>query len=170
MLILNEDVKIIIDNFFDIKPEKLFKIYQGRKHGDKAEDLFKYCGEKDNLIILFEDKKNNKFGGFISKKLPKDNSKDIKIRDEKAFLFSLKGKKKFKVLNPENAVFISKAFPLCFGGKFNYNDLYTVSPFFEKDSGMYSTDTYGDKNYEISNGQSSFKLKDIIIYQIEFFD
>ena len=35
---------------------------------------------------------------------------------------------------------------------------------------MLSNDTYGDNNYEISNGQSIFKLKDIIIYQIEFFD
>lgn len=74
-LIPNEDINVIIDNFFIYnQPKKWSIIYMASKHGDKAKDLFKYCGEKNNLIILFEDKNNNKFRGFISKKLPKDNS------------------------------------------------------------------------------------------------
>ena len=43
-----------------------------------------------------------KFGGYTTQKQKKDASKD-----NKAFLFSLDKKKKYKILNPENTIYLN---------------------------------------------------------------
>jgi hypothetical protein len=164
-----EDIDIEnLKNFFDKKPKKLNLIFQGTKNGEYSEDFFKYCGGKDNLLLLLEDQNNNKFGGFISQKIPKNNLNNIILKDENAFLFFLTNNKKFKVLKPENAIVIYRTFFLCFGGDYLENDLFISNCFFELKSGMNLKTTYGDSNYEISNGQSYFLLKEFKVFQTIF--
>ena len=61
---------------------------------------------KSNLMIVIEDDKNNKFGGYISSKIYKYDSW---ITDSNAFVFSLKsngrlnGMKKFNITEPQHA-------------------------------------------------------------------
>ena len=63
------------------------------------------------MLFVVEDKKNNKFGGYVNAKIDKYNES---IYDEHAFLFSLKrnGKndsmKKFNVKNPEKSFHLLK--------------------------------------------------------------
>ena len=164
-----EDIDIEnLKNFFDKKPKNLNLIFQATKNGEYSEDFFKYCGGKDNLLLLLEDQNNNKFGGFISQKIPKNNLNNIILKDEKAFLFSLTNNKKFKFLKPENAIVIYRTFFLCFGGDYLENDLFISNCFFELKSGMNLKTTYGDSNYEISNGPSYFLLKEFKVFQTIF--
>ena len=157
-----------IKNLFEKKPKQLKLIYQATKNGGESIDFYKYCGEKNNLIVLFEIKNNYKFGAFISQKLPKDSSKKIKIRDENAFLFSLTNNKKLKILEPENAIVISPDYPLNFGGDFGSNEIYTVPSFLKNNSGMAPKNSYGDKNKEITNGETSFVFQELKVYQAKF--
>ena len=64
---------------------------------------------KSNLIFIIEDTNNNKFGGYISSTIDKENSY---INDSNAFVFSLKSNnrnkemKKFNISDSSNAFYL----------------------------------------------------------------
>ena len=91
-------------------------------------------------------------------------SGDLNIKDENSFIFSVQNKKKFKVLNPSKAIHVSNDYLICFGGYKGSNDFYIQ----EKTGGMNITDTYGDNNYETTNGNSSFIIDEFKVFELYF--
>ena len=91
-------------------------------------------------------------------------SDDLNIKDENSFIFSVQNKKKFKVLNPSKAIHVSNDYLICFGGDGSGNDLYIESG----NGGMNTTDTYGDKSYETTNGNSIFTTAEFKVFELIF--
>ena len=91
-------------------------------------------------------------------------SDDLNIKDENSFIFSVQNKKKFKVLNPSKAIHVSSSYLITFGGDSGNNDLYIGN----EDGGMYKKDTYGDNNYETTNGNSSFTIDEFKVFELSF--
>ena len=89
---------------------------------------------------------------------------DLNIKDENSFIFSVQNKKKFKVLNPSKAIYVSCMYLICFGGDSSNNDLYIGIA----DGGMNTTDTYSDKSYETTNGNSSFTIDEFKAFELIF--
>ena len=91
-------------------------------------------------------------------------SDDLNIKDENSFIFSVQNKKKFKVLNPSEAIHVSCTYLICFGGDSSNNDLYIGN----ENGGMNTTDTYGDKSYETTNRNSSFTIDEFKAFELYF--
>ena len=90
---------------------------------------------------------------------------DLNIKDENSFIFSVQNKKKFKVLNPSEAIHISSGYLIAFrfdgiGG----NDFYIQ----ENSGGINKKETYGDKNNETTNGNSSFTIDEFKVFELYF--
>lgn len=162
-IFLDED-KMILDNFFDYqKPTSCHLIYSSLKHGEKRNDFFNYCKNKNNLLFFIIDSAGNKFGAYISSYLKPTTGS---IVDYNAFLFSINKNKKFKTLNPENSIIVDTQYVICFGGKIGQNDLYLN--FGNLLSGMNIYQTFGDKNYDTTNNNARFTIKSLDVYKINF--
>ena len=164
-LLLNDEK--VIKNFFDKTPKNLIYIYDSNLFGFDREIFLDKCEGKNNLLFLVEDNNGNKFGGYMSSKFIKNNKgSEEKIRDENSFIFSIQKNKKFRVIKPQSAININDNYLICFGGSFSEgNDLYIGQ---NKSGGMNRKDYYGDNNYETSNGQSSFSVKELKVFKINF--
>ena len=166
---LTNDEREKINKLFDEKiPKKFNLLYNGLDR----EEFFEKCNGKDNLLFLINGERGMKYGGYMSSKLIKNKKgKSINIRDEKSFIFNLDTLKKFKVIKPEQAIEIRDGYLICFGGNASGNDFYIYDnkTFISRGTaGMNSTDSYGDKNYEITIGKGCYKVNDIKIYQLFF--
>ena len=115
-----------------------------------------------NLLFLVKDTKGNKFGGYMSSTLVK--SDDLFIKDENSFIFSVQNKKKFKVLNPSKAIYVRSEYLITFGGDGSRNDFYIQ----ENSGGINKKETYGDKNNETTNGNSSFTIDEFKVFELIF--
>ena len=133
-------------------------------NGFDRKTFLEKCTEKNNLLFLAKDEEGNEFGGYMSSKLLKNTKNELIIKDDNAFIFNLKKKKKFKVIKPENAVNIYDDYLICFGGDCEFgNDLYINL----NETGMNTTDCYGDTKYETTNGKSLFSITEFKVYHLK---
>ena len=154
-LALDSSDENVIKDFFEKKPKAFKLIYNGKDRNN----FFANCEGKKNLLFLVKDTKGNKFGGYMSSTLVKND--DLNIKDENSFIFSVQNKKKFKVLNPSKAIHVSSSYLITFGGDNGGNDFYIGSA----DGGMYEKDTYGDNNYETT---SKFTIDEFKVFELDF--
>ena len=167
---LTNDEREKINKLFDEKIPKKFNLLY---NGFDREEFFKKCNGKNNLLFLINDKRGIKCGGFMSSKLIKNETgKNLSIRDEKSFIFNLDSLKKFKVIKPEQAIEIKEGYLICFGGNYKGNDFFiydnSIIAANPRKAGMNATNSYGDKNYETTNGSKNYEINDIKIYQLLF--
>ena len=148
----------VIKDFFEKKPKAFKLIYIGKDRNN----FFANCEGKKNLLFLVKDTKGNKFGGYMSSTLVKNDN--LNIKDENSFIFSVQNKKKFKVLNPSKAIHVSNDYLICFGGNKGANDLYIGN----ENGGMNKKETYGDNNNETTNGNSSFTIDEFKVFELSF--
>ena len=80
----------VIKDFFEKKPKAFKLIYNGKDRNN----FFANCEGKKNLLFLVKDTKGNKFGGYMSSTLVKND--DLNIKDENSFIFSVQNKKNLK--------------------------------------------------------------------------
>ena len=141
--------------------------------GFDREEFFKKCNGKNNLLFLANDyERGEKFGGFMSSKLIKNEEGKCRIiRDEKSFIFNLNSLKKFKVIEPEKAIVIQKGYIICFGGEEESNDFYIYDnkDIFDPESATNNkNDSYEDINNETTNSNDICKINELKIFQINF--
>ena len=100
-----------------------------------------------------------KFGGYTTQKWKKDASKD-----NKAFLFSLDKKKKYKILNPENAIYLNQWWG--FGPYENAIVIYDNCT--SNNKNHVGNGTYDIKeSYELNGGQRDFTVKSFEVYHLD---
>ena len=148
----------VIKDFFEKKPKAFKLIYNGKDRNN----FFANCEGKKNLLFLVKDTKGNKFGGYMSSTLVKND--DLNIKDENSFIFSVQNKKKFKVLNPSKAIHVRSNYLIRFGGDNGGNDFYIGN----ENGGMNKKETYGDNNNETTNGNSSFTIDEFKVFELIF--
>ena len=160
----NEESNLIskIQLFFDKPIKGINLVYNGFDRNE----FFDKCSGKNNLLFLVKDINGNEFGGYMSSTFIKnENNKELIIKDKNAFIFNIQKKKKFHVIKPDKAINLTNSYFICFGGSSldEGNDLYIYE---DKIGGMNTTDYYGDRNYETSNGRTKFKLSEFRVYHI----
>ena len=89
---------------------------------------------------------------------------DLNIKDENSFIFSVQNKKKFKVLNPSKEIYVRSEYLITFGGDGSGNDFYIQ----KNSGGINKKETYGDKNNETTNGNSSFTIDEFKVFELYF--
>ena len=158
----NEESNLIskIQIFFDKSIKGINLVYNGFDRNK----FFDKCSGKNNLLFLVKDKNGNEFGGYMSSTFIKDENKELIIKDKNAFIFNLQNKKKFHVIKADKAINSRSSYLICFGGDhYDGNDLYIHG---NKNGGMNTTDYYGDKDYETSNGSQKFEISEFRVYHI----
>ena len=134
-------------------------------NGFDRNEFFDKCSGKNNLLFLVKDINGNEFGGYMSSTFKKYENKELIIKDKNAFIFNIQKKKKFHVIKPDKAINLRYNYLICFGGSSNFgdgNDLYI----YHQIGGMNTTDYYGDRNYETSNGRTKFEMSEFRVYHI----
>ena len=159
----NEETNLIskIQLFFDKSIKGINLVYNGFDRNE----FFDKCSGKNNLLFLVKDINGNEFGGYMSSTFIKNEiNKELIIKDKNAFIFNIQKKMKFHVIKADNAINIKNAYLISFGGSLDIgNDLYIYK---NKNGGMNTTDYYGDKKYETSNGRRKFEMSEFRVYHI----
>ena len=152
----------LILSWFEKKPNSVNLLLNANIDDNFWNAFYNNCGNKPNTMIFIKTTNNIRFGGFTSSIWPTDGA----AQDKDSFIFSLSKKQKYKVINQNNAIGVSKNSWISFG---NGYDLYLYNGLRSSGGGTYknSYDIEGNR-YDLNNGNNDFKLSNCEIYQIEF--
>ena len=137
-------------------------LFKMSKDGYNCEDFHRCCDNKGETLLLFETDKNYKFGAYTPLNWVTPASGEVNDpNDNKTFLFSLNQMKKFTKIqgkSPSTARSQKEFGPLLGGG----TDLGINK---DMRTGWCYNNTFLT-NCELTNGEGSFKVKEIEIFQI----
>ena len=151
-------------------------VYRASKDGDRAADFHSKCDKIGPNITLIKTKKGFVFGGFTFKNwehMPRDidpNKPNLgsASRDSRAFGFSVNNQKVYNNEKPhEFAIWCNRNF----GPTFK-NNLFQIFDSCLRKGGYCSVrgnSHFGGQNYdfEISGGESRFKLEELEVYEVK---
>ena len=151
-------------------------VYRASEDGDKASDFHSKCDKIGPNITLIKTKKGFVFGGFTFKNwehMPRDidpNKPNLgsASRDARAFGFSVNNQKIYNNEKPnEFAIWCNRNF----GPTFK-NNLFQIFDSCLKKGGycsIKSNSHFGGQNYdyEISGGESRFKVEELEVYEVK---
>ena len=169
--IIIKELLISDGNFYSIfsqyknKKVNFLLLYKAKKDGDKTQTFHKKVDGKGPLIVLVKTSNKLIIGGYTSKPW---SSSDKNVEDSEAFLFSLKKKKIYNILNEKFACFHSK----CDGPTFGYDcELKIVNECFLNESisnNNLVNKTYNFNKHNLLDGKtrSFFKILDYEVYQV----
>ena len=136
-------------------------LFSTSKNGFKPTEFHRLCDNKGPTIIFIETKKGCIFGGYTE--LDWDKSDQYKT-DESTFLFSINNKAKYTRKNKLCSIYCRDDLAPSFGGNGN-PDFYCMGSC-ERGS-LCNKNTFATKE-ELNNGDSSFEVKEMEVYQIKF--
>lgn len=139
-----------------------FLIYRASEHGDNAKKFHEKCDNHEMTLILVETTKGVRFGGFTTKTWDGNCVKKI---DNEAFVFSIDKNKTYDVHKNDFAIGAYPKFgPVFFGCQIRIYD-----EFFKKGgTTCHRGLNYNTKmDYELNNGEQSFIVKEIEVYDVE---
>ena len=142
-------------------------LYRASRDGDEAKKFHEKCDNKRQILAVFKTTKGLIFGGYTKLGY---NGKDNNVVDNKAFFFSCDLKKIYNVKKDKTAILDSINYGPVFG---NCTTIICVSnKMFDckcTTCNINSSCFDGINNdYEISNGEQSFYLQEIEVFQILF--
>ena len=151
-----------------INPEKSLKfelIFKASEDGDNCQTFHKICDGKGPTVTIVKSKNGYIFGGYLTVPFSSDRKAHT---DDKAFLFSLSNMKKFKILDPEHAVFhYAKGWGPYIGRKDNC-DLAIKSECLSNKKSYCEPSSYEFKRIDlIGSDEKFFEVKDYEIYLVE---
>ena len=135
-------------------------LFSTSKNGFEPSEFHKLCDNKGPTIIFIETTKGYIFGGYTE--LDWDISSSYKT-DESTFLFSINNKSKYTRRNKQCSIYCRKDLAPSFGGDGN-PDIYCMGSC--KRGNICSQNTFATKE-ELNNGESSFEVKEMEVYQIK---
>ena len=160
-IIKKEDEKIIL-SWLDQKPLKFSLLLDTQKDGDSISTFYQKCEKKAPTILFFKTTKGARFGGYTTQIWPTRG----KSKDEKSFLFSLNKKEKYKVNEPERAIFgWGKYFQFgtcCF--RIYDKCTLTDNNYINDNKRYYNV----PDNYGLTDGEKKFVISSYEVYHIEF--
>ena len=170
-IIKNEEDKKILFNWISSKGNinEIKLIYRASEHGDDSESFFNRCSNMGPTISIIKTKKGKIFGGFTTAEWVKEK---IKLKDNKAFLFSINNKKKYDILKPEIAISCyPEKFTLMYGNNDDRFGVRLLNGFL----GRNSYENLESKAYDVSSkfclaGNNIFLTEDVEVFQVIFIE
>lgn len=163
--ILNEEDKKLLINWLEYKPKYINLLLNSNRDGDTKETFHKLCDGKSPTIGVIETTKGHKFGGYTTKTWNGGPNGSKNISDNYAFIFSLDNKKKYKVINSENAIGTGSNFLLFFG--WSQNSIVTYDKGCHNNSNYISNGAYNFDTKNENGGEYNFTMKSYEIYEIK---
>ena len=179
-IVNDNEIQFLINRIREIHPRinniYFNLVYRASEDGDKAADFHKKCDKIGPNITLIKTKKGYIFGGFTFKNwehMPRDidiNKPNLgsASRDSRAFGFSVSNQKVYNNEKPnEFAIWCNRNF----GPTFK-NNLFQIFDSCLRKGGycsIRSNSHFGGQlyDYEISGGESRFRVEELEIYEIK---
>ena len=143
-------------------------LYSTTKDGSNPDDFHDKCDNINNTLTIVQTTKNIIFGGFTNAKWEKNAGK---VKDAKAFCFSLNKKKIYNIINEKPAIYCSKSCGPCFLSEKSCF-IYLRYNFINKEQHTCKkSESYYDglsQDYELNNGEENFRVKELEVYKIQF--
>ena len=170
-LIKNEEDKKNLYNWISSKGnvKEIKLIYRASENGDDSESFFNKCGKIGPTVSIIKTKKGKIFGGFTTAEWVKEK---IKLKDDKAFLFSINNKKKYDILKPDIAISCHpEKFTLMYGNNDDRFGIRLLNGFL----GRNSYENLESKAYDVPTkfcltGNNIFLTEEAEVYQVIFID
>ena len=161
--ILNLEERKLLIEWLPEKPKKINIILNSKKDGDTLKIFEDKCKDKSPTLIVILSKDGYKFGGYTTKQW----KKDVKTKDNNAFVFSLDKKKKYKILKPEQSTYLCDFFWL-FG--YSNNAIVIYDNCCNNNNRNYvGNGTYDIKEIgELNGGNQNFTVKNFEVYHLEY--
>ena len=148
-----------------LKGAKFNLLYKATTHCDKASVFHEKCDNHQLTLVLVETTKGTRFGGFTTKTW---DGHCLKKNDDHAFVFSIDENKIFDIILDQPAIGCYPKFgPVFFGCQIRiYNEFFTKGGTTCYRGLNYKT----TKDYQLNNGEQTYIVKDIEVYEIEPID
>jgi hypothetical protein len=162
--ILNRNEMEYFLDWFEKKPNKIKLLLDSKRDGDLTSTFYDKCSGKYPTVVLVKTTKGHRFGGYSS--ISWKNLNGSFFSDKNNFIFSLDKKKKYNILNPENAIQTSSSY-FAFGRGSDFlvgNNCTSNSNNYNNNSGTYNT----TEKYELNGGEINFAVSSYEVYQIEY--
>ena len=144
-------------------------LYRSSQDGFDYLSIGNKINNKSNLIFLYLTGKDRIFGAYIENKLEKIdlNGERKYYKDENAFAFSINNNKKYKILEPKNAIGFDKEKYILIGNNNNENGFYYYKNVIYDELLINETKIYDfPKNCELTEGFGN--LIELEIFEIIF--
>ena len=166
-ILINKEDKLMLYNWLlelgDIKSIEL--CYKASINGDSKTSIENKLKNKKHNIYLIKTNKGRIFGAYTQVEL---NGNNVYKKDDKAFLFSINNKSKYKILIPDKAIRFDNDYCFKFGNTDNGDGIYSSGDFLTKSSYEGNTKIYDiPGNYPLS-GESKFRIAELEIFNISF--
>ena len=138
-------------------------LYKASQDTDNIKIFHQKCDNIKNTLILIETTQGKKFGGYTTQNWGGD---EISKKDENAFLFSLDKLKIYDNIQDKYAITCSNNFGPIFCG----NQIIIYDNFFTNGgkTGKAFTNYNTEKDYELNDGNISYKIKKLEVFEIVF--
>jgi hypothetical protein len=114
-----EDVQLLKEWISPNKKISFELIYRATRDGDTIKDFHNKCDNKSPTICIMETPKGYIFGGYTTVLFNLLENKEVKIKDDKAFVFSLNKREKYKTQDESRSILISSKHLIIFGNGSN---------------------------------------------------
>jgi len=153
-----------------INPNEKYRVkllYNASLEENTNKDFHKYCDGKGATITLVESSKGKRLGGYAN--ISWNNNLKNWMNDSSAFLFSLDNNKKYKVINPQYAIYGNESYGPHFGHSNDFTPGHpSGSKFFiggSHPSNPGSGKTFEAEKNELS-GEDNFQIVSMEVYQV----
>ena len=134
-------------------------LFRKTRDGSNGTDFHRYCDNKGPTITLIETNKGKIFGGYTPINWESPGCQD-KI-DDLTFIFSLNSMTKFTKYKEGYSIRLNKSYGPIFG---TGHDFYLYE---HMNNGSSNNGNYL-RNSELTDGESSYQVKEIEVYKVEF--
>ena len=114
-----EDVQLLKEWISPYKKISFNLIYRATRDGDTINDFHKMCDDKSPTICLMKTPKGFIFGGYTTVLFNNKENQELKLKDDKAFVFSLNKREKYKTQDESRSILNSPKHLIIFGNGYN---------------------------------------------------
>jgi len=114
-----EDVQLLKEWISPYKKISFNLIYRATRDGDTINDFHKMCDDKSPTICIMKTPKGFIFGGYTTVLFNNKKNQELKLKDDKAFVFSLNKREKYKTQDESRSILNSPKHLIIFGNGYN---------------------------------------------------
>ena len=158
-----DEIDIVINKIGEKYPGSTYKLlYKGSQDGDAAAEFHSRCDDAEKTLVIVEDNYGNRFGGFTTQDW---GGQYLQKKDDEAFIFSIDKNKVYDVIPNQNAIGCYPNFgPVFFGCQIRIYDHFLTKGGTTYKKGLNYCTT---EDFELTNGNQNFGVRDIEVYEVE---
>ena len=146
-------------------------IYQASRDGDTIQNFYDKCHGIAHVLLILRTDKSFIFGGYTDLAFIFHSSGATEYQDNNAFVFSMDKKKIYPVKKGGNSIRCCD----CCGPQFSEKTIYIYDGFLNRSDNMCCTASEGyyvgfSSDYELNDGTRNYKISELEVFQISFFN